>query len=100
MIFQTDRLIIRKARHSDAAHLHQNYTGDPSSARFLSRPPHGNLSDTLTSIQRWQRGYLNRANGLLVLVIEHRQLREAIGQIAFRFEKEFTELHFGFSQPA
>jgi [ribosomal protein S5]-alanine N-acetyltransferase len=60
---ETDRLILRRPRASDAAAVYERYARDPEVTRFLSWPTHRSIGETRaylafseTEWQRWPAG--------------------------------------------
>ena len=56
---ETERLVLRRPRASDAQEVFDRYAGDPAVTRYLSWPTHRSLADTLAflswSDKEWQR---------------------------------------------
>ncbi len=72
---ETDRLLLRRPRQSDAQAVFHRYASDREVTRYLSWPTHRSVADTLAFLamsddewQRWPAGpylVLTRANGVV-----------------------------------
>jgi len=72
-IIETERLLLRKPKRSDAQAVYDRYASDREVTRYLSWPTHRSVADTLAFLamsddewQRWPAGpylVLTRANG-------------------------------------
>lgn len=51
----TDRLVLRRFREGDAAHMFKNWGSDPRVARFMSWEPHRTIEDTKKVIEKWMK---------------------------------------------
>ena len=54
---ETARLILRKARKSDAEAMFRNWARDPEVTKFLTWPPHKDAAVSEMVIDSWSRGY-------------------------------------------
>lgn len=70
---ETERLLLRRPKHSDAQAIFERYASDPGVTRYLSWPTHRSIADTLAFLamsddewQRWPAGpylVLSREDG-------------------------------------
>ena len=54
---ETERLILRRFRPSDAEDMFRNWANDPEVTRYLSWSPHGNVENTKRLLQEWDASY-------------------------------------------
>lgn len=76
---ETERLILRRYRSSDAEDIFANWASDAEAARFWSWEPHRDISTTKALLEQWIRGYDDPAT--YHWAIEHKISGQAIGYI-------------------
>ncbi len=84
---ETDRLILRKFKITDADDMYYNWASDPECNKFLSWNLHENVDITKSVIQKWIDEY---ENGSYNWVVELKDTHEIIGSIAAH---NFSEKH-------
>ena len=55
----TRRLILRPFSLEDAPAMFQNWANDPEVSRYVTWPPHGQLSVTQALLEEWTSQYLS-----------------------------------------
>jgi len=92
MEYETDRLVIRFPRVSDAKEIFECYTQDSEVTKYLIWTPHKHLGDSIN----WVEYCLNSCNTdtNLKYVIEFKGTKKAIGMIDFRINGMTAE--FGY----
>ncbi|MGD9973492.1 MAG: GNAT family N-acetyltransferase [Desulfatirhabdiaceae bacterium] len=83
MMFISDRTIIRFPKEEDAKDIFNNYTKDSEVTKYLVWKPHSSLQQTIEWIN-FCISYCNNESGLK-FIIYHKQDKQAIGMIDFRF---------------
>lgn len=76
---ETERLILRRLRLSDAEDMYNNWAADAEAARFWSWEPHGDISETRLLLDEWVQRYKDPK--YYHWFIEDRELCQAIGYI-------------------
>lgn len=78
-IIETERLILRPYRSTDAESMFKNWASDPNVAKFLTWNAHRSISDTEAIINLWLAEYNkpSRCNWVIVL----KEIGEPIGSI-------------------
>ena len=76
----TRRLILRPFSLEDAPAMFQNWANDPEVSRYVTWPPHGQLSVTQALLEEWTSQYLNP--DFYHWCITKRENGEAIGDIS------------------
>lgn len=77
---ETQRLILRRFKPSDAKYMYKNWATDSEVCKFLSWNPHKDLSETDHIIEGWIKDYENAHK--YNWVIELKDISEVIGQIS------------------
>lgn len=54
---ETERLILRQMKVSDAEDMFNNWSSDPEVTKFLTWPPHASLEVTRATVERWGNSY-------------------------------------------
>lgn len=54
---ETERLILRQMKASDAEDMFNNWASDPEVTKFLTWPPHASLEVTRATVERWGNSY-------------------------------------------
>lgn len=78
-IIETERLILRPFRSSDAEFMFRNWASDPEVAKFLTWNAHQSISDSENIVNMWSAQYndISRYNWVIVL----KELGEPVGGI-------------------
>jgi len=76
----TDRLILRKFKHSDSENMFKNWASDDKVTRFLSWQKHNTVSDSEEIIERWISEYED--SSVYNWVIELKEIGQVIGGIS------------------
>lgn len=93
---ETQRLILRRFKPSDAKHMYKNWAVDSEVCKFLSWNPHKDLSETEHIVEGWIKDYENDDN--YNWVIELKDISEAIGQISLMHVNEkYSSCSVGYS---
>ena len=79
-VIETARLILRPFVTEDASAMFHNWANDPEVTRFLTWPPHGNVSVTESLLHTWITSYAEKNHYLWAIVLK--ELNEPIGNIA------------------
>lgn len=77
---ETDRLILRRFRVSDAEDMYNNWAKDPIVSKFLSWQPHKKINETKKLLRKWNRAYRNRK--VYNWAIELKEIGQVIGSIS------------------
>lgn len=59
LTMETARLVLRRAKLTDAQPMYDNWASDPEVTKFLTWPPHASVEVTQTIIQNWMSQYPN-----------------------------------------
>lgn len=78
-ILETDRLILRRFKISDAEDMFKNWVNDSEVTEFLSWEPHGSIEVTNEILKSWVNDYLNL--NCYNWGIELKDIKEVIGSI-------------------
>ena len=79
-IINTDRLLLRRYKLTDAYDMFKNWANDCEVAKFLSWKPHNNVEVTKKIIEQWISEYKN--NNVYDWAIELKEIGEVIGGIS------------------
>lgn len=79
VLLETDRLILRKFKYSDAEHMYKNWGSDPRVNKFLSWPIHKDVNVSQKIINNWLEEYSDTTYNW---AIELKSTNEAIGAIS------------------
>ena len=79
VLLETDRLILRKFKYSDAEYMFKNWGSDPKVSKFLSWPTHSDVNVSQKIINNWIEEY---NNNIYNWAIELKSIHEAIGAIS------------------
>lgn len=86
---ETERLILRKFKLSDAENMYKNWASDEEVNKFLTWPAHKNVEVSRSVIDTWIEEYTSDKN--YQWCIELKNIGEAIGSIAVVNYKEDIE---------
>lgn len=86
---ETERLILRRLRITDAEDMYYNWASDPEVTRFLTWPVHSNVDVTRSLLSDWVSRYED--GGYFNWVIEDKSSGKAIGNISVVGMKESVE---------
>lgn len=100
---ETDRLILRRFRVSDAEDMYSNWAKDPIVSKFLSWQPHKKINETKKLLRKWNRAYRNRK--VYNWAIELKEIGQVIGSISvvkdkvnwYNGKKAIVEKEIGYS---
>ena len=93
---ETERLILRRFRPSDAEYMFKNWATDREVSKFLSWNPHKDLNETKQIVDSWFNDYVK--NNCYNWAIELKDYREIIGQISVVGLKEkYCSCEIGYS---
>ena len=76
---ETPRLILRRFRMEDAEDMFRNWAFDPEVTKYLTWPPHANISVTRKVLESWISSYED--GGCFNWAIEWKETGRAIGSI-------------------
>lgn len=79
ILLETERLILRQFRESDAEDMFRNWAGNPNVARYLTWPAHSSAEVTKGLMKLWVSQYSDPAN--YQWCIEYRENHQAIGSL-------------------
>lgn len=79
VLLETDRLILRKFKYSDAEYMFKNWGSDPKVSKFLSWSTHSDVNVSQKIINNWIEEY---NNNIYNWAIELKSIHEAIGAIS------------------
>lgn len=79
-IINTDRLLLRRFKITDAHDMFKNWANDCEVSKFLSWKPHNNVEVTKKIIEQWISEYRN--NNVYDWTIELKEIGEVIGGIS------------------
>ena len=79
VLLETDRLILRKFKYSDAEYMFKNWGSDPKVIKFLCWPTHSDVNVSQKIINNWIEEY---NNNIYNWAIELKSIHEAIGAIS------------------
>ena len=77
---ETERLLLRPFRVSDAEAMYRNWASSPEVTKFLTWPVHSSPEATAELLKQWEAGYEDPAQYLWC--IEWKKSREAIGSLS------------------
>lgn len=77
---ETDRLILRRFRGSDAGEMFRNWASDPRVTEFLTWAPHPSVEATKALLEDWIERYADLS--YYNWVIELKESKEAVGNIS------------------
>lgn len=78
-LIETERLLLRKFKPSDAEDMFKNWSSDSEVCKFLSWNPHKDLSETKKIVESWVNAYTDCTYNW---AIELKEIGEIIGQIS------------------
>lgn len=92
---ETDRLVLRAFRLSDALAAYKNWTADDKVTEFLRWPPHADISVTERVIQGWIKQYEKPSFYQWAIVLK--ETNEPIGSISIVDQNEALNIvHIGY----
>lgn len=77
---ETERLLLRRFKPSDAEYMFKNWASDSEIFKFFTRSPHSELSQTEQIVNEWVNGYSE--DNCYNWAIELKEIGEIIGQIS------------------
>lgn len=77
---ETERLLLRPFRVTDAEDMYKNWASSPNVTKFLTWPVHCSPEATAELLKQWEAGYEDPAQYLWC--IEWKKSREAIGSLS------------------
>lgn len=86
-VFETDRLILRPFKFSDAEDMFKNYTNNENVCKYLTWRPHGKLENTVGYLQNFVLPRYEKENEL-IWAIELKETGEVIGNFDVNTWKE------------
>lgn len=93
---ETERLILRKFKPSDAEYMFKNWATDSEVSKFLSWNPHKDLNETEQIIDNWINDYVKNEN--YNWVIELKEIGEVIGQICVvHLNEKYSSCEIGYN---
>lgn len=91
----TNRLILRKAKISDASLAYKNWMDDEEVTKFLRWKAHKNVLESEKVIKNWVDSYKN--DDFFQWIIELKELAEPIGTISvISIDKSVNSCHIGY----
>lgn len=82
---ETDRLILRCFKVSDAENMYNNWAKHSTVTRFLTWSPHKNIQETKKILRKWHRSYIKK--NFFNLAIELKEIEQVIGSISVVHER-------------
>jgi RimJ/RimL family protein N-acetyltransferase len=82
---ETERLLLRRPRHSDAQNIFRNYAGDPQVTRFLSWPTHASVADTWAFLDWSDREWEQWPAGPYLVFLRDESSRRVLGSVGLAF---------------
>lgn len=93
---ETERLLLRKFKQSDAEYMFKNWAKDSEVFRFFRRNPHCDLSQTEQIVMEWVNAYTK--DNSYNWAIELKEIGEIIGQISLvDLNEKYFSCEVGFS---
>ena len=93
---ETERLILRRFKPSDAEYMFKNWATDIEVSKFLSWNPHKDLNETEQLVGIWINDYIK--NNCYNWAIELKGFGEIIGQISLvRLNEKYCSCEVGYS---
>ncbi len=93
---QTDRLILRKFKHSDITPAYSNWCNDDRVTKYLTWPTHANISVTENIINDWIKSYERDDFYLWAIVLK--EIDEPIGTISIvSINEKINSVDIGYS---
>ncbi len=80
VLLETERLILRQFRESDAEEMYRNWAGNPNVTRYLTWPTHSSPEESRYVIGVWMREYSDLRS--YQWCIEYKENHQAIGSIS------------------
>lgn len=94
--FETDRLLLRAPRPSDAAAIYENYATDPEVTRYLIWTPHKNIQETHDFLLRCAEGW-NATNNFSWAII-WKETHELAGMAGLRVNEYKADLGYALAR--
>lgn len=91
---ETERLILRRYRKTDAPNIFTDWASDPEVARYLSWKPHRSLKDTYAFLKHNKAEW--KVQGHLGMGMECKESGRLIGGIGFTLESQ-ARVQFGYA---
>ena len=94
-LIETNRLILRKPRVSDAKDMFNNWASNPNVTKFMTWPTHSDVEVTKMVINYWIKNYENFTYYQWGIVIK--ETNKLVGTISVvRFKEETNEVEIGY----
>ncbi|KEQ16899.1 GNAT family N-acetyltransferase [Endozoicomonas numazuensis] len=93
----TLRLATSFFKTNDSKNLFESYTGRIAESQYLARLPHSSVAETLLKLSEWSNPQSWVEHNRVILVIEDKKNRQAIGQLTLFNKPQHLEFHFGIS---
>ena len=90
---ETQRLILRPFRLSDAPAMFRNWAGDPAVTRYVTWPTHGCVQETEGIVEGWVQQTAEDLS-FYQWAIELKDLGEPIGSIAVAHMREYVRSEY------
>ena len=91
---ETNRLILRKAVHSDAEPMFRNWANDPEVTKYLTWPPHQNVEVTTNVVASWVESYQKEDYYHWMIVLK--ETGEPIGSLLASCVGRVPSAHIGY----
>ena len=92
---ETERLILRRFISGDADAMHRNWASDPEVTKYLTWPPHADVSVSKSVIESWLLLYEKDSHYSWAIVLK--KLGEPIGSIAAVGQRDDIKMvHIGY----
>lgn len=93
---ETERILLRRFKLSDAEYMFNNWANDREIYRFFTRSPHSDLSQTEQIINEWVNAYSN--DDCYNWAIELKEIGEIVGQISVvHLSEKYSLCEVGFT---
>ena len=91
---ETDRLILRKLKVSDAVEVFKNWTSDDEVSKYMRWSTHKDIQETIAWIKEEENNCKN--NGYYTWGIELKEIKELIGSICAIYREEDGRYEIGY----
>ncbi len=93
----TSRLILRYAENDDDEQLFSHYYSNVDSAKYLTREPHCDISQTSLFLTQWCKIPWNSDCNQFAWVISLMETKQAIGVFLVEIDEYNAQIHYGIS---